>query len=108
MLAIVNGDRLAALHAQGLELLGAHDGPEPGAGRDAPSRVHDAGDETQILAPLADARHPESLAVLLTEHLLGFEGVLAPEPLRVHELFFVPVNEQVHRLLAGDGEEEEE
>ena len=97
------GDGHIALDGDGLELLGAHDGPEAGATGGAALVVHDGGDERHLLAGLTDAGNLGALAVAGDEGVLRLEGVLAPDIGGVFQLCLAVLDVNIDRLVRDTG-----
>ena len=100
LVLVDGGRRLAAAHDDRLEVLAAHDGPEPAAPVEVLELVHDGGEAHQLLAGDTALHDANALVAQLgLEPVLHVAGELAPVPGGVAELDLVVLDPHVGRRL---------
>jgi hypothetical protein len=90
------GDRFRALHDDGLEEFGAHDGAHPGPSAGPAFQASDNGIPDHIFAALADIQDADPFAVFGVDKIVGGISALAPNLLGGEE-FDVVVLDIKHR-----------
>ena len=98
-LGVGHRDAAGALHADGLEVLGAHDRAERAQAGDARLVAQDGGHQAQVLAGRTDGDHGGLVVAAAAQLVLGGKVVEAPEVHGAADLDHVVVDVEVDGLL---------